>query len=77
DQHVAAYTAQRVDAVITFEPMASRLRALGARPLLDSSRFPGLIVDVLAVSAQITPHQGEQLRQLLDGHFQALQHLRS
>ncbi|MDI1347652.1 ABC transporter substrate-binding protein [Aquabacterium sp.] len=77
DQHVAAYTDQHIDAVITFEPMASRLRALGARPLLDSSRFPGLIVDVLAVSAQIDPRQAEQLRQLLDGHFQALQHLRS
>lgn len=77
DQHVAAYTAQRIDAVITFEPMASRLRALGAHPVLDSSRLPGLIVDVLAVSTQIDPHQAEQLRQLLDGHFQALQHLRS
>ncbi len=77
DQHVAAYTAKRIDALITFEPMASRLRALGARPLLDSSRFPGLIVDVLAVSTQVTPRQGEQLRQLIDGHFQALQHLRS
>lgn len=77
DQHVAAYTAKRIDAVITFEPLASRLRALGARPLLDSSRLPGLIVDVLAVSTQITPRQGEQLRQLIEGHFQALQHLRS
>lgn len=77
DQHVAAYTAQRVDAVITFEPMASRLRALGARPLLDSSRFPGLIVDVLAVTARLDTRQAEHLRQLLDGHFQALQHLRS
>lgn len=77
DQHVPAYIAKHVDAVITFEPMASRLRAIGARPLLDSSRFPGLIVDVLAVSLQIDPRQGVQLRQLLDGHFQALQHLRN
>lgn len=76
DQHVAAYQAQQIDAVITFEPMASRLRALGARPLLDSSSFPGLIVDVLVVSARINPQQSEQLRQLINGHFLALQHLR-
>jgi len=77
DQHVNAYTGGRVDAVITFEPMASRLRALGARPMLDSSRFPGLIVDVLAVSAEAGLQQAPQLRLLLAGHFQALQHLRS
>lgn len=76
DQHVAAYEAQQIDAVITFEPMASRLRALGAHLLLDSSSFPGLIVDVLVVSAHINPQQSAQLRQLLSGHFLALQHLR-
>ncbi len=77
DQHVTAYEAQQIDAVITFEPMASRLRALGARPLIDSSSFPGLIVDVLAVSAHINPQQSAQLQQLLKGHFLAVQHLRA
>lgn len=76
DQHLAAYAARDIDAVITFEPMASRLRALGARPLLDSSSFPGLIVDVLAVSPRLHAAQSEQLRLLLNGHFLALQHLR-
>lgn len=77
DRHVAAYTSGAVDAVITFEPMASRLQQQGAHRLLDSSRFPGLIVDVLAVSADIDLRQAAQLRQLIQGHFQAIQHLQA
>lgn len=75
DQHVQAFASGRVDAVITFEPMASRLRAQGARVLFDSSDFPGLIVDVLAVHAALPRHQHARLRALLAGHFAALAHL--
>lgn len=77
DQHVAAYAAGDIDAVITFEPMASRLRDQGAHALLDSSHFPGLIVDVLAVAADTSAQQAMQLRDLVKGHFLALQHLRA
>ncbi len=77
DQHIDAYRAGRVDAVITFEPMASQLRSLGARRLLDSSQFPGLIVDVLAVPApSLAPH-GPALRALIQAHERALRHLQS
>ncbi len=75
DQHVGAYESGLVDAVITFEPMASRLRAAGARLLLDSKRFPGLILDVLAVRPETARRQPEALRRILAAHFQALAHL--
>lgn len=77
DQHVSAYEAGEVDAVITFEPMASQLRAAGARALLDSSHFPGLIVDVLAVHADAAASSGAQIRALIQGYFRAMQHLRT
>lgn len=76
DQHVGAYEAGQVDAVITFEPMASRLRAAGARLLLDSQSFPGLILDVLAIRPQTARQQAAALRRILAAHFQALAHLR-
>lgn len=75
DQHVQAYAAGEVDAVITFEPMASQLRARGARALLDSSHFPGLIVDVLAAHADLPNSQHEALRRLVAGHFAAVSYL--
>lgn len=76
DQHVAAFERQEVDAVITFEPMASRLRSLGAAPLLDSKQMPGLILDVLAVRADALVGAQEAWRGLLHGYFQAFAHWR-
>lgn len=77
DQHVQAYAAGEVDAVITFEPMASQLRAAGARPLLDSSHFPGLIVDVLAIGAEVGAQGESHLRDLIRAYFLALSHLKT
>ena len=74
DQHVAAYARREVDVVITFEPMASRLRSLGAQVLLDSTRLPGLILDVLAVRADALPGQHDAWRHLLQGYFRAFEH---
>lgn len=74
DQHVAVYARGEVDAVITFEPMASQLRTLGAQVLLDSTRLPGLIVDVLAVRADALSVQSKAWHHLLRGYFQAFDH---
>lgn len=77
DQHRVAFLDKRIDAVVTYEPTASRLREVGAQPLLDSSRLPGLIVDVLAVSGSAIERQPDALRQLIACHFQALAHMRT
>ena len=76
DQHVVAYERGELDVVITFEPMASRLRGLGAKVLLDSTSLPGLILDVLAVRADALPGQGDAWRHLLQGYFRAHDHWR-
>ena len=49
DEHEQAFKKGRVDAVVTFEPVRTRLMASGARQLFDSSMLPGEIVDVLVV----------------------------
>lgn len=77
DRQVAAYQADQVDALVTFEPFATRLAALGAVRLLDTSRFPGLIVDVLAVRAAALDRFRAPLTKLVDGYFRALDHLAS
>lgn len=58
--HESALKAGRVDAVITFEPVISRLSAAGFAVLLDSANMPGEVVDVLVVrtdALQLRPHQ--------------------
>lgn len=76
-EHVAAYRSGEVDAVISYEPYASRLESIGARRLYDSSAFPGLIVDVLAVHERAIEQQPQALHLLLEAHFEALGTLRS
>ncbi len=71
DQHLAAYLRGDVDAVVTFEPMRSQLIAQGARLLFDSSRVPGLIIDVLAVRAPTVRSHRRALNRLTAGYFLA------
>jgi len=77
DRHEQAYLAGEMDVVICWEPIATRLQALGARRLLDSRQFPGLIVDVLVARADALERTPEAFRQLLAGHFKALDYLRA
>jgi len=73
---VALYKSKQVDAVVSFEPYATQLAKLGARRLLDSSQFPGLIVDVLVARADALASAPEQFLQITTGYFRALDYLR-
>ncbi len=75
NEHVAAYRAGEVDAVVTFEPMRSQLLELGARALFDSRSIPERIVDVLVVRADATPTHRRALAALVAAHFRAREYL--
>lgn len=72
DEQLAAYRAGRVDAVVTFDPVAAQLRAEGARPLFDSRQIPHQIVDVLVVRSDALHRHGKALELLIAGYFRAL-----
>ena len=73
DQQVAAWQAGQVDAVITYEPVASRLQSLGMQRLFDSRQIPNTILDVLAVHRDALDwHHSQALCHLLAVHFRAL-----
>lgn len=72
DQHESAFLAGKVDAIVTMEPFAHRLMAMGARLLFSSVAIPGRIVDVLAVRSEVAVEQLDNLRRLLAGHFRVL-----
>ena len=50
NQHERAFNNKQIDAVVTFEPVRSKLLSTGANILFDSSQIPGEIVDVLIVN---------------------------
>ena len=74
-EHAGAFLAQRVDAVVTFEPNRSRLLALGAHAVFDSSALPGEIADVLLTRATLSPSQEAALQDVIRGWFRARAYL--
>jgi NitT/TauT family transport system substrate-binding protein len=75
DAHEGAYRGGEVDAVVTFEPVRSRLLAAGAHVVFDSTRIPGEIVDVLAVRREVLNRRPEVVRGVLRAWFGAVDRL--
>jgi NitT/TauT family transport system substrate-binding protein len=75
NQHYSTWQYAEIDALITYEPIASQLEKLGAERVIDSRSFPELIFDVLAVRKEKAEQYKLTLKQLISGHFKALNHL--
>lgn len=75
-EHESALAQGRVDAIVTFDPVRSRLLAAGASVLFDSSRIPGEIVDVLLASPATVETRRRSVQALVDAWFGALDELR-
>jgi len=74
DEHEDAYRTGRVDAIVTSEPIKTKLLAEGAEILFDSSQIPGRIMDVLVVHSSALQGNREPLKALISGWFRALAH---
>jgi NitT/TauT family transport system substrate-binding protein len=77
DQHEGAYLSGKVDAVVTFEPVRTKLLSAGAHILFDSSRIPNEIFDVLVVRRTYLQRHPQQAARLEEAWFRALDYLRS
>ena len=75
DRHEKAYTDRQVDAVITFEPVRSRLLAAGGHELFTSADIPGEIMDVLIVKPELFNRADGHLEMIVEGWFRALKYL--
>lgn len=77
DEQEAAFVQGRIDAVVTYEPVRSKLLRQGAHVIFDSRAVPGRIVDVLVVRTDMLPVHAAAVKQLVAAHFRALDYLRS
>lgn len=76
DRHRDAWLRDRVDALITYEPVASQLLVLGANRLFDSRQIPNTVIDVLAMRSDMLDHgRADSVRHLVSAHFRALDYL--
>lgn len=72
--HAKAWKSQQLDAILTYEPALSHLQSEeGLIRLFDSHSASQLIVDVLAVRSEKMMRQEVALRELIAGHFRALE----
>ncbi len=69
-----AYRENYVDAVVTMEPVRTRLLKQGARQLFDSSQIPGEVVDVLVVRQGYLEQHPRQVKNLVSRWFAALEY---
>jgi NitT/TauT family transport system substrate-binding protein len=76
DQSVMMFQAEKVDAVVTFEPWVTQLEALGAVRIYDSTRVPDRIVDVLAVRQDVIVKRPKDVTQLVAAHYEAVSRYR-
>jgi NitT/TauT family transport system substrate-binding protein len=74
--HERAFRSGQVDAVVTFEPVKTRLLAADARELFSSMDIYGEIVDVLVIHRDVLAAQPQQVRAVIAGWFRALQRMR-
>ncbi len=74
-EHVRAYHEDRVDAVITYEPVRSKLVEQGGHELFNSQDIPNEIIDVLVVHRRSLDEQRPQIRSLAEGWFEAVDYL--
>lgn len=72
DEHERAFLDGRLDAVVTFEPVRSRLLAAGAVQVFDSRAIPGEVVDVLVVRRDALAAQPRAAASVVDGWYRAL-----
>jgi NitT/TauT family transport system substrate-binding protein len=70
--HESAYLDNRVDAVVTFEPVRTKLLNAGAKEIFSSLEIPNEIVDVLVVHEDYIEKSPQVIRHLVEDWFEAL-----
>jgi len=71
-EHLESIQTKAVDAVVTFDPMRSKILAAGGTVLFDSSQIPGEIVDVLLASPETIQLKSRAIEVLIQAWFRAI-----
>lgn len=77
NEHEQGFLRGDVDAVVSCEPVRSKLLAQGAQILFDSRQLQDEVIDVLVVRPDRMAAHRAQLSQLLEVWFQVLDHMRA
>jgi len=74
NEQIDAWQSNKIDALITYEPVAGKILSTGASRLFDSRQIPGTIFDVLAIRSDVAGQYQHILKPLTLSHFKALKY---
>ena len=77
NEHISAYKEDKIDILMTSEPIKTQLTKLGAKALFDSSKIPHKMVRVLITHRNVIDERKIDLKKLVDGYFEALNYFNS
>ena len=77
DQHEKSFRSGEVDAIVTFEPAASRLADVGGHVVWDSSDAPGEILDLLVVRKSYLDAHPAVVASVVEGWFKGCDFLQA
>lgn len=75
NQHEEAFSRGDVDAVVTFEPVLSRLLEQGGQVVFDSRQLPSEVIDVIVVRPELVGPRQAALRHLVDAWYSSLDYM--
>jgi len=76
NEHLYAYNQDKVDALVTFEPVRTKLLDHGAIDIFSSRDIPNEVIDVLVMRTGDTKTINKKIRRLIKGWFQTLDYIR-
>lgn len=77
NEQLDAWKLNQLDAVITYEPVATQVKMEGGFKIFDSRQIPNTIIDVLAMRTDtIDWHSGKNIHYLIEAHFKALNYFK-
>lgn len=78
DDAAAAFIAGRVPAAVTWEPNLTLVKTKNVgHVVLDSTKAPGVIVDVVELSCSVIEKQPEDVKALVAGYYKALDYMKA
>ena len=75
NEHENAYNKKQVDAIVTFDPIRSRLIKKGGRILFSSKQIPNEIVDVLVVKKEFLKKNRASVVSLIGNWYKTLKYI--
>ena len=76
NSHYSAFSTGKIDAVVTFEPVRTRLLNDGANQIFSSKEMSNEIVDVLVVHEDYLNQNAAHIKKLIKGWFDAVNYLK-